>query len=155
MSKRTIKPKPSQRKSYRASPRYKFLRQHSHAKQRNIPFMLTFDQWWRLWRPHWHKRGKNKGCLVMSRPGDRGGYELGNVAIVTTEANLRDPARCRRISEGQLRYHQERLQSQNAIFKAILRRADLNKSISRSRVLPPIPRHSLSVKRADRHPASP
>lgn len=68
----------------------KYRGQMSHSKTRNIPFTLTFDEWITIWLDsgHWHERGKGKGTYVMSRRGDKGGYELGNVFIQSNLDNV-------------------------------------------------------------------
>ena len=60
-----------------------------HSAERNIPFLLTFDEWWMIWEQsgHWNERGNRRGQYCMSRPGDQGAYEIGNVKIVLNEDN--------------------------------------------------------------------
>jgi hypothetical protein len=62
------------------------------AAVRRIPFRFTFAEWWCLWEQsgHWDERGKRRGQYQMARFADRGGYELGNVRIITVEANHRE-----------------------------------------------------------------
>lgn len=57
---------------------------------RNIEFKLTYEEWWDIWEKsgHWEERGNKKGQYVMSRKGDEGPYEVGNVFIQTTEKNI-------------------------------------------------------------------
>jgi hypothetical protein len=57
------------------------------AKRRGIEFKFTFEEWWEIWRPHFHNRGRNKGQFVMCRTMDKGAYEVGNVRIDTVEGN--------------------------------------------------------------------
>jgi hypothetical protein len=66
-----------------------FNNQKSTAKGRGIPFLLTFDQWWKIWEKSkkWEKRGFKKGQYVMARFGDKGPYAEDNVKIVTSEEN--------------------------------------------------------------------
>ena len=64
-----------------------FQAHKQNAKQRNIDFKLTFDEWWEVWKPHFHNRGRGKGQYVMYRTMDKGGYEIGNVYIGTVERN--------------------------------------------------------------------
>ena len=68
----------------------KFDSQRIRAKQRQIEFKLTFDEWWDIWQSSgkWEQRGCHKGQYVMSRYNDIGAYEVGNVFIQTTEENL-------------------------------------------------------------------
>ncbi len=62
------------------------------TKHRNIPFLLSFEQWLAIWEAsgHLHERGYLSGQYVMARPGDRGPYKIGNVRIVTTNQNSRE-----------------------------------------------------------------
>ena len=61
----------------------KFRQQRQRANGREIPFLLSFEQWWDIWQKsgHWEERGRCKGQYVMSRYGDKGGYEVDNVFI--------------------------------------------------------------------------
>jgi hypothetical protein len=61
----------------------------SHAKQRGIEFKMTFDEWWGIWKPHWHLRGNGVGQLMMCRTMDKGAYEVGNVRLDTQAGNAR------------------------------------------------------------------
>lgn len=60
-------------------------RQHrASARGRRIGFELTFSQWLNIWLESNHllERGCKRGHFVMSRPGDRGPYAVGNVEII-------------------------------------------------------------------------
>ncbi len=61
----------------------------SHAKHRGIDFKLTFDEWWDIWKPHYHNRGTKVGQFVMCRKMDKGAYEVGNVTIGTVKQNAK------------------------------------------------------------------
>lgn len=63
-----------------------------NSKQRGIDFHLSFDEWWEIWQQsgHWSQRGCRKGQYVMSRYGDKGAYEVGNVFIQPALHNIRD-----------------------------------------------------------------
>lgn len=58
------------------------------ARKRGVPFLLTYDQWRRIWQ----LSGKTKGRLgheyCMARKGDRGPYAVGNVRIITNRQNV-------------------------------------------------------------------
>ncbi len=58
----------------------------SGAAFRGIPFTLTLDDWWELWKPRWHARTMLD--LQMCRTADLGGYCKGNVRIDTRAANV-------------------------------------------------------------------
>lgn len=71
------------------SPIQKFHNQRGAARRRGIPFLLTFDEWWRIWKQsgHWHERGCGRGKYQMARLSDCGAYEPGNVKIIRHEQN--------------------------------------------------------------------
>lgn len=76
---------------YADTPRGKYKIHKMNAKRRGIAFLLTFDQWFRIWRRsgHWDARGnKSAAGYVMSRRGDEGAYADGNVEIVTHAENV-------------------------------------------------------------------
>ena len=62
----------------------KFWAQRQSARNRKITWNLTFDEWWDIWQQsgHWNNRGVHKGQYCMSRIGDVGSYEIGNVFIL-------------------------------------------------------------------------
>lgn len=72
--------------------RQKYNEHHRNARQRGILWEFSFESWWAVWAASgkWEKRGKKKGCYVMSRPGDRGPYSPTNVAIIEHADNLRE-----------------------------------------------------------------
>ena len=61
----------------------------SNAIRRNIPFLLTFEQWLEIWKQsgHLHERGRHRGQYVMSRFGDTGPYSIDNIRIITVGEN--------------------------------------------------------------------
>lgn len=69
--------------------RKKYTGHKSSAKGRGIEFLLTYDQWLNIWL----LSGKldEYGKYVMSRVGDKGAYEIGNVFIQTRIKNSTDP----------------------------------------------------------------
>lgn len=74
-----------------SQPIEKFKQQKRQAKQRGIPWEMTFDEWYGFWLESgkWHLRGKRKGQFVMARYGDVGAYALGNVFICDASENHR------------------------------------------------------------------
>jgi peroxiredoxin len=64
----------------------------TNARNRGIPFLLTFDEWLRVWKTsgHWNERGQGKGKFVMARSGDKGSYVIGNIKIITHGENTRE-----------------------------------------------------------------
>jgi hypothetical protein len=64
-------------------------RHKQRALARNIPFLLTFDEWWDLWEASgkWEQRGGGADSYCMARYGDVGPYAVGNVRICTHREN--------------------------------------------------------------------
>lgn len=57
-----------------------------------ILMKLTFDEWKEVWLSSgkYHLRGRTVGCYCMSRKGDIGHYEVGNVFIQPHGENVRE-----------------------------------------------------------------
>ena len=78
------------------SPEIRFARdrynqqKHMAVKKRNIPFEITFAEWYDIWMKsgHWEERGRSG--YVMSRHNDTGPYAVGNVEIKHTSENAFD-----------------------------------------------------------------
>ena len=68
---------------------YGFHSQKCAAKQRRIPFLLTFEEWQAIWidSGKWEQRGKKSNQYCMARHGDTGPYAIGNVRICTVREN--------------------------------------------------------------------
>lgn len=77
-------------------PKTPWLLQYSqhqrNAQMDGKPFHLSFEEWLSIWvaSGHLHERGFRRGQYVMARFGDVGAYEVGNVRIITAEANCRE-----------------------------------------------------------------
>lgn len=69
--------------------RLRYNQHRNNALTRNIPFLLTFEEWWSLWEQSgkWEQRGWRRGQYCMARVGDMGSYEIGNVRICLAEDN--------------------------------------------------------------------
>lgn len=69
-----------------------FQAQRSNSKKRGIAWHLSFGQWFSVWQESGklHLRGRGKGRYVMSRYGDLGAYEIGNVFIQLSTENNRE-----------------------------------------------------------------
>lgn len=70
--------------------RGKYTTQKAHARQRGIPFWLTFDEWLTIWQDSGcaDERGRGRDKYCMARIGDRGAYEVGNVKIIRNSENV-------------------------------------------------------------------
>jgi hypothetical protein len=72
------------------TPKKAFQQHRANAKQRGIPFEMTFDDWWGIWREWFHLRGRGTNGLCMARHGDAGPYAVGNVYLTTNLGNQLD-----------------------------------------------------------------
>jgi hypothetical protein len=72
--------------------RKKYTQHKSNATQRGIPFLIPFEEWKLLWvtSGKWEQRGRGASKYCMSRYGDLGAYEIGNVFISTNSVNIKD-----------------------------------------------------------------
>jgi hypothetical protein len=70
---------------------WKYLQQRAQSRRRAIPFNITFAQWYELWTSSGHldDRGIGAGQYCMSRYGDAGAYEIGNVFIQLSSDNVK------------------------------------------------------------------
>jgi hypothetical protein len=68
-------------------PHRAYAQHAAGAAVRGIEFQLTFSEWWGYWQDHYERRGREKGCMVMCRTGDKGPYAVGNVRIATVSEN--------------------------------------------------------------------
>jgi hypothetical protein len=68
---------------------FQYQRSNAEGPTRNIPWELTFKQWWNIWKRsgHWDERGRNKNNYCMARIGDAGPYSVDNVLIITNSEN--------------------------------------------------------------------
>jgi len=89
---------------------FRFYRQQKgNAKLRGIPFLLSAEDWWSIWKAsgHFNERGRCSHQYCMARFGDRGAYEVGNVEIVTTNYNNTNGSAQRRHTEATKRKMKE------------------------------------------------
>lgn len=74
------------------SPKRPYDMHRRNAHNRGIEFNLSFYEWFSIWEEsgNWELRGRGLGMYCMSRKGDLGAYETGNVEIILFEDNSRD-----------------------------------------------------------------
>ena len=82
--------------SFGRDPYEDFINHKSGSKARGIEFKLTFSEWWELWQPYFHNRGKRADQFCMCRYMDKGAYEIGNVLIKTQKENAQEQALVRK-----------------------------------------------------------
>ena len=64
--------------------------QREAPKQREVEFLLTFEEWWAIWEASgkWEQRGRDTEAIcAWPDYGDAGPYAIGNVKICTNEEN--------------------------------------------------------------------
>jgi hypothetical protein len=74
---------------YKDPMKTKWWAHKGNARVRNIPFLITFEEWRDIWLESgkWDQRGYRRGQYCMARYGDKGAYEVGNVRICLVEEN--------------------------------------------------------------------
>lgn len=76
-------------KPWNQTPKGKFMRQKTNARQRGVLWDLTFEEWWSIWEKSgkWEERGTGYKNYCMARKHDDGGYTKNNVSIITNRQN--------------------------------------------------------------------
>jgi len=100
---------------------YAKLRYREHrkgAKNRNVPFLLTFDEWYNWWLHHGVDRNiprqNNGSTLCMCRTGDIGPYSLSNIYCATKSQNNIDAHKNNPTRGG----HTKSIQTPRGIFRS-------------------------------------
>lgn len=75
----------------RSGVRLAYYYQKRSAKNRGIAYHLTLRDFWEVWKASgkWPMMGRGKGKYCLTRIGDIGAYEVGNVVVMTNEENGR------------------------------------------------------------------
>ena len=76
--------------NWNPTPKQAYYDHRARAKKRNIEFDMTFEEWWSLWKPFWHLRGRKPNEYCMARLGDLGSYRFDNVKIITNIENAKE-----------------------------------------------------------------
>ncbi len=85
-----LEPPRDKRKQVFRDPDWRRYTVHrTNAKQRGIPFEISFVDWLQWWKDsgHYHERGNKRGQYVMARIGDVGPYKLGNIVCQQAQVN--------------------------------------------------------------------
>lgn len=116
------------------------------AKQGGIEFLLTFEEWFRIWidSGHLHERGRMRGQYQMARFGDTGPYAVWNVKIITGYENKLEAISRRDISaffsqlnKGRLRSEQAKRKTSEAL-KGVPKSEEHKRNLSISKMGKPI-----------------
>lgn len=103
----------------------RFQKSRINSFHREIEFLLTFEEWLKIWMDSGHLqdsgRGKEKFC--MARYGDKGSYIVGNVRICTNRENqdelLANPEKLIEIGSG-MRGKKHRISSRKKMSRSKL-----------------------------------
>jgi hypothetical protein len=76
-------------------PRRAYAFNKQSARQRGIPFEISFEEWLAWWQrelgPDWQLlRGRARYQFHMARIGDHGPYKLGNIKCITNSENIKE-----------------------------------------------------------------
>jgi hypothetical protein len=77
-----------------------WLRSKAQANFRNEEWTLTFDQYYEMWKDHWHERGRKSHQKCMSRIDDEAPWNKANTEIILRYDQLLKQAR-KRAEHGQ------------------------------------------------------
>lgn len=82
---------------YEKTPKGKYIRQRANALRRGIKWLMTFEEWWRLWQKSgkWEQRGRQPEDFFMIRKNETGDYSADNVEIKTLSEAVLDSWRIR------------------------------------------------------------
>jgi hypothetical protein len=96
--------------------RRKYLVHRTNAKMRGIEFKLTFEEWFCWWMAtgHYAERGREVGKYVMSRKGDKGAYELGNIECLQAQENSKAPHTLERRAQQLKEWREKQLTERSA-----------------------------------------
>lgn len=68
----------------------KYSSQKYNAKKRGIEFILTYEEWLKIWEDSGHLDERSANGYCMCRFKDEGPYAVGNVYIALASCNKRD-----------------------------------------------------------------
>jgi hypothetical protein len=77
-------PDPVLHKKYRV-----WLQQRNQALFRDEGWNFAFDDWLAMWQPWWHLRGREIGCMCMTRKNIRRPWSPANAEIITRQEHAR------------------------------------------------------------------
>lgn len=78
------------KQAYFKTPKGRYSSQKCQALKRQIPWLFTFESWWKVWESSgkWEQRGTSG--YVMTRYKDTGPYSPENVFIKTCQENTKE-----------------------------------------------------------------
>lgn len=98
--------------------KYRYREHKKGAGYRNIPFKLTFEEWYSWWLAHGVDRNipraNNGNTLCMCRYNDTGAYELGNIYCASKQQNTQDAHKNNRFIKG----HRKKISTPFGIFES-------------------------------------
>lgn len=80
-------PDPETHRRYR-----QFIQQRNQAQWRGETWLLTFAEWLAIWGDQYHRRGRERDCICMSRCDWDGPWSVSNTELITREDHARRQA---------------------------------------------------------------
>ena len=71
-----------------SNPWAEYRQQRNNAKRRGVAFLLTYEEWCKIWDDSGMYAYRGRHGYVMGRINDEGPYEVGNVEIITATDNF-------------------------------------------------------------------
>ena len=65
-----------------------FQAHQAQAKFRGDEHLLTFEEFFEIWKDHWHLRGRQADCICLTRIDPRGPWSKENCELVTRQEHL-------------------------------------------------------------------
>jgi hypothetical protein len=101
----------------------RFASQRANAKNRNIAFNLSFDEWYNWWLNQGIDKRlptiKNAQTPCMCRYNDSGAYELGNIYYDTTSNNIKNSFKLRQANSSYRNGRARTVTTPNGSFPSI------------------------------------
>jgi hypothetical protein len=66
-----------------------WIQQKNQAQWRGEAWKFSFRKWLDMWEPYWHLRGREVGCMCMTRIDSNRAWTAKNVEIVTRQEHAR------------------------------------------------------------------
>ena len=66
-----------------------WLQQRNQAQWRDEGWRFSFKSWLAVWEPYWHLRGRERGCMCMTRIRTDRAWTAANVEIITRQEHAR------------------------------------------------------------------
>ena len=73
---------------FKHSMYWPFQAHQAQAKFRGDEHTLTFEEFFEIWKDHWHERGRQAECICLTRKNPSGPWSKENCELVTRQEHL-------------------------------------------------------------------